>query len=178
MSWNASQLDGSSLNVPAFKKMKLWYFSLVHTNWACDSEDLIQFLKTRKKCFFLESNGQVFFCRFTCQRGLLGTPELSWLEKPQNPWGPNQLQGTRVHRNPGSRLSALSLPFFLRVLVYPIQKEEGDAFLKPIGSQGRGYLGGMGRALGAPGSSHVLFFVWMLVAWYDGFGNTQQTACL
>lgn len=108
MSWNASQLDGSSLNVPAFKKMKLCYFSLVHTNWACDSEDLIQFLKTRKKCFFLESNGQVFFCRFTCQRGLLGTPELSWLEKPQSPWGPNQLQGTRVHRNPGSRLSALS----------------------------------------------------------------------
>ena len=72
----------------------------------------------------------------------------------------------------------LSLPFFLRVLVYLVQKEEGDAFLKPTGSQGRGYLGGMGRALGAPGSSHVLFFVWMLVAWYDGFGNTQQTACL
>ena len=70
-----------------------------------------------------------------------------------------------MHRNPGSRLSALSLPFFSRVLVYPVQKEEGDAFLKPIGNQGRGYLGGVGRALGAPGSSRVLFFVWMLAAW-------------
>lgn len=82
--------------------------------------------------FFLESNGQGFFCRFTCQRGLLVTPGHSWLEKPQSSWGPNQLQGTRVHRNPGSRLSALSLTFFLRVLVHPVQKEEGDAFLKPI----------------------------------------------
>lgn len=83
-----------------------------------------------------------------------------------------------MHRNPGSRLSALSLTFFLRVLVHPVQKEEGDAFLKPIGSQGRGYLGEVGRALGAPGSSRVLFSVWMLVVWYDGFGNTQRTACL
>ena len=128
--------------------------------------------------FFLESNGQGFFCRFTCQRGLLVTPGHSWLEKPQSSWGPNQLQGTRVHRNPGSRLSALSLTFFLRVLVHPVQKEEGDAFLKPIGSQGRGYLGEVGRALRAPGSSRVLFFVGMLVVWYDGFGNTQRTACL
>ena len=72
----------------------------------------------------------------------------------------------------------LSLPFFLRVLVHPVQKEEGGAFLKRTGSQGCGYLGVVGRALGAPGSSRVLFFVWMLLAWCDGFGNTQQTACL
>ena len=31
MPWNASQLDGSSLNVPTFKKMKLCDCSLVHT---------------------------------------------------------------------------------------------------------------------------------------------------
>ena len=31
MPWNASQLDGSSLNVPTFKKMKLCHCSLVHT---------------------------------------------------------------------------------------------------------------------------------------------------
>ena len=38
-------------------------------------------------------------------RGDSWVPGHGWLEKPR---GPNQLQGTRVHRNPGSCLSAFS----------------------------------------------------------------------